>query len=50
MFIARSTTVREVIDAVSEELGLTKTLPIPGGGPLEYVIEEVWVDGNAQST
>lgn len=49
-FVARSTTVREVIDAVSDELGLTKTLPVPGGGPLEYVVEEVWIDGQAEST
>lgn len=43
-FISRITTVREVLERVTEELGLTKSLPFPGGGVLEYVIEEVWVD------
>lgn len=36
-------TVNDLIDHVIEELGLTKALPIPGGGNLEYVLEEVWV-------
>ncbi|KAJ7167544.1 armadillo-type protein [Mycena filopes] len=45
-FISKNTTVREVIDGVMEELGLAKTLPIPGGGNLEYVLEEVWTDGD----
>jgi hypothetical protein len=47
-FIARSTTVREVIDSVSDELGLTKALPVPGGGVLDYILEEVWRDGKAE--
>jgi diaphanous 1 len=49
-FISTSMTVSEVIDAIMEELGLTKSLPIPGGGSLEYVMEEVWVDKNTEST
>jgi hypothetical protein len=49
-FIARTTTIDDVIKTITEELGLTKTLPIPGGGALEYVLEEVWLDGIAQST
>jgi hypothetical protein len=35
---------------VSDELGLTKALPVPGGGTLDYVLEEVWVDGQAERT
>ncbi|KAJ3492688.1 hypothetical protein NLJ89_g11182 [Agrocybe chaxingu] len=31
-----------------EELGLAKSLPIPGAGNLEYVVEEVWVDGDSE--
>jgi hypothetical protein len=49
LFISRHTTVGEVVEAAIEELGLAKTLPIPGGGNLEYVLEEVWTDGNASS-
>ncbi|KAJ6515515.1 hypothetical protein C8R45DRAFT_809608 [Mycena sanguinolenta] len=44
IFISRDTTVGDVIDAVISELGLAKTLPIPGGGNLEYALEEVWTD------
>lgn len=50
LFISRDTTVGDVVEAVIEELGLAKTLPIPGGGNLEYVLEEVWTDGNSSST
>jgi diaphanous 1 len=48
-FISRTMTVDEVIERVMEELGLTTSLPIPGGGTLEYVVEEVWVDKNSES-
>jgi diaphanous 1 len=48
-FIARSTTVEDVVRAVIQELGLIKALSIPGGGNLDYVLEEVWLDGSAQS-
>ncbi|KAJ7490265.1 armadillo-type protein [Mycena galericulata] len=50
LFISRNTTVQQVVDAVVEELGLAKTLPIPGAGKLEYVLEEVWTDGNSSKT
>lgn len=42
VFVGRTSTIQNVIDQVSEELGLTKSLPVPGGGALEYVLEEVW--------
>jgi hypothetical protein len=48
-FISQSMTVDEVVERVMEELGLAKSLPIPGGGILEYVVEEVWVDRNSES-
>ncbi len=49
LFISRATTVRSAIDSIVDELGLTKSLPIPGGGSLEYVLEEVWSDEEAES-
>lgn len=49
LFISESTTVNDSIDLIMEELGLTKSLPIPGGGNLEYVVEEVWIDGHSES-
>ena len=33
-----------------EELGLPKSIPIPVAGNLEYVLEEVWTDGDLTST
>jgi len=48
-FISRDMTVSDVVDMVIEELGLTKTLPVPGGGNLQYVLEEVWSDEGSES-
>jgi len=48
-FISQAMTVSEVIERVTEELGLTKSLPVPDGGNLEYVAEEVWLDKNSES-
>ncbi|KAJ6572601.1 hypothetical protein B0H10DRAFT_2106751 [Mycena sp. CBHHK59/15] len=50
LFISNTMTVGDVVDAVIEELGLAKTLPIPGGGNLEYVLEEVWADRNSSKS
>lgn len=49
LFISRSSTARNAVDTVIDELGLTKALPIPGGGALEYVLEEVWTSGHSES-
>jgi diaphanous 1 len=49
IFISRTMTVADVLDSVINELGLTKSSPIPGGGNLEYVLEEVWIDGANES-
>lgn len=48
VFFARASTVRDVIDAIVEELGLAKTLPIPGVGTFEYVLEEISEDGKSE--
>jgi diaphanous 1 len=49
VFISRNTTVQEVATQVVDELGLTKSLPVPGGGNLDYVIEEAWASGDDDS-
>lgn len=49
LYTSRTTSVADAIHSVSEELGLTKSLPIPGAGSLEYVIEEAWIDGSNES-
>lgn len=48
-FFSRNTTVRDIIESVLDSLGLTKSLPVPGGGTVQYVLEEVWVEGDAGS-
>lgn len=40
VYYARSSTVDDVIHSVIEELGLAKSLPIPSGGSIEYIIED----------
>lgn len=45
-FITRSTTVEEVIDAVGLELGIAKVIYGPGGGNVDYVLEEVWTNAS----
>ena len=50
IFVSRSSTVAGVIDTAVTELGLTKSLPVPGGGALEYVFEEVWAEGDIERT
>ena len=49
VYISRTTEITEVINLVMEELGLTKSLPIPGAGNVEYVVEEVWIDESNES-
>ncbi|EJD48467.1 hypothetical protein AURDEDRAFT_162426 [Auricularia subglabra TFB-10046 SS5] len=41
-YLARTTTVEEVLDGVGTELGLAKVIYGPGGGNIDYVLEEVW--------
>lgn len=49
VFFGRTTVVSEVIVMVLKELGLVKALPVPGGGSISYVVEEVWVEGDTES-
>ncbi len=49
VFISKTTTIHDVINSVIDELGLTKSLPVPGGGNLEYALEEVWKDADSES-
>ncbi len=48
-FLSRKTTVADLVQSTVEELGLTKSLPIPGASSVEYVVEEVWVDHDNES-
>ena len=48
-FFSRNTTVRDIIESVLDSLGLTRSLPVPGGGTVQYALEEVWVEGDAGS-
>ncbi|KAJ6566849.1 hypothetical protein B0H19DRAFT_941165 [Mycena capillaripes] len=50
LFLSRNATAKEVVGTVVEELGLTKTLFTPGGGDLEYMLEEVWTDGDTSKS
>lgn len=47
VFVARNTTVEDVLDAVSDELGLTRVLEGPGGGNVDYIMEEVVGNGSS---
>ena len=49
LFLSRKTTVAELVQSTVEELGLTKSLPIPGASNVEYAVEEVWVDQDNES-
>lgn len=49
-YFGRESTVDQVLQNVIEELGLTKSLPIPGAGTLVYCMEEVWSEDDSEST
>lgn len=44
-FVARATTVEDVINGVIEEIGLPKVISGPGGGTVDYCLEEAWISG-----
>ena len=48
-FFSRAATVRDVVEYILDTLGLTRSLPVPGGGTVLYVLEEVWAEGDAES-
>jgi len=39
-FFSRNTTVLDVVECVLDSLGLTKSLPVPGGGIVDYILEK----------
>ena len=41
-YLARSSTVDQVLDGIGAELGLAKVIYGPGGGNVDYVLEEIW--------
>lgn len=47
-FLARSTTVEDVISGLIEEIGLPKVISGPGGGAVDYVLEEAWISGEEE--
>lgn len=47
-YLARSTTVEEVIEGVAEEMGLTKIITGPGGGAVDYALEEAWISSTGE--
>jgi diaphanous 1 len=48
-FFSRTTTVGDVVESTLDTLGLSRSLPVPGGLAVRYVLEEVWVEGDAES-
>jgi diaphanous 1 len=48
-FFSRTTTVRDVVESILDTLGLSRSLPVSGGGAVRYVLEEVWTEGDAES-
>lgn len=47
-FIARSSTVSDVITGIGDDLGLTLYLAGPGGGKVDYAIEVYSVNGGPE--
>ncbi|KAJ3556352.1 hypothetical protein NP233_g11996 [Leucocoprinus birnbaumii] len=50
VFIGRNSLVKEVVGVVLRELGLVRSLPVPGGGSISYVMEEVWVEEDMEKS
>lgn len=48
-FFSRAATVADVSQSILDALGLTRSLPGPGGGTVLYVLEEVWAEGDVES-
>ena len=48
VYITRRSTVQNVIDSICEQLGLIKSLPVPGSATLDYSIEEVTREGDKE--
>lgn len=41
--------MEQILQNAIEELGLTRSLPIPGAGTLVYCVEEVWSEEDSES-
>ncbi|EMD40584.1 hypothetical protein CERSUDRAFT_102967 [Gelatoporia subvermispora B] len=50
LFISRTSDVGDAIDSIIDELGLARSLPTPGGGNVDYVLEEVWSVGGSEKS
>ena len=48
LYISTSMTVLDVVNTAIDELGLAKSIPIPGGGRVDYVLEEVYRKGDGE--
>ena len=48
-FFSRTATVADVSESILDALGLTRSLPGPGGGPVLYVLEELWSEDDVES-
>ena len=48
LYIARDTSVGAAVKSTIISLGLTRNLPVAGVGIVEYVLEEVWTDGEQE--
>jgi hypothetical protein len=49
VFMSRDTTVEAVVDLIVNDLSLSRNLPVLGSTNFEYVLEEVWTEGSAES-
>jgi diaphanous 1 len=48
-FFSRAATVADVSQSILDTLGLTRSLPGPGGGTVLYVLEDVWAESDVES-
>jgi diaphanous 1 len=48
-YLSTAITVREVVEYILDTLGLTRSLPGPGGAVIQYVLEEVWTEDDTES-
>ena len=48
-FFSRTTSAGDVVEFTLDTFGLSKTLPVSGGGAVRYVLEEVWAEGDTES-
>lgn len=49
-FLARTTTADDLISAVVENLGFARVITGPGGGTVDYVLEEAWTTSEGEES